>query len=74
MRRDGFTLMELVVTMACAGIVALVAFGVWKGLHGDYVRLQRDYQTSTGALLQDLIQTKNRVVVNPDPATVNKRF
>lgn len=66
--------MELVVTMACAGIVALVAFGVWKGMHGDYVRLQRDYQTSTGALLQDLIQTKNRVVVNPDPATVDKRF
>ena len=73
-RRDGFTLMELVVTMACAGIVALVAFGVWKGMHGDYVRLQRDYQTSTGALLQDMIQTKNRVVVNPDPATIDKRF
>ena len=49
-------MMELVVTMACAGIVALVAFGVWKGMHGDYVRLQRDYQSSTGQLLQDLIQ------------------
>ena len=66
--------MELVVTMACAGIVALVAFGVWKGMHGDYERLQRDYQSSTVELLQELIQTKNRVVVNPDPATVNKRF
>lgn len=66
--------MELVVTMACAGIVAMVAFGVWKGMHGDYVRLQRDYQTSTGALLQDLIQTKNRVVVNPDPNSISNRY
>ena len=66
--------MELIVTMACAGIVALVAFGVWNGMLGDYVRLQRDYQTCTGQLLQDLIQTKNRVVVNPDPATIDKRF
>ena len=66
--------MELIVTMACAGIVALVAFGVWKGMHGDYVRLQRVYQTSTGQLLQDLIQTKNRVVVKPGPATIDKRF
>lgn len=66
--------MELVVTMACAGIVALVAFGVWKGMRGDYVRLQRDYQTSTGALLQDLIQTKNRVVVNPDPKSISNRY
>ena len=73
-RKDGFTLMELVVTMACAGIVALVAFGVWKSMHGDYVRLQRDYQTSTGALLQDLIQTKNRVVVNPDPKSISNRY
>ena len=74
MRRDGFTLMELVVAMACAGIVTLVALGVWKNLHGDYVRLQREYQASSGQLLQDLTQTKKRVVVNPDPATVNKRF
>lgn len=66
--------MELVVTMACAGIVALVAFGVWKGMHGDYVRLQRDYQTSTGALLQDMIQTKNRVMVNPDPKSISNRY
>lgn len=66
--------MELIVTMACAGIVALVAFGVWKGMHGDYVRLQRDYQTSTGALLQDLIQTKNRVMVNPDPKSISNRY
>lgn len=66
--------MELMVTMACAGIVALVAFGVWKGMHGDYVRLQRDYQTSTGALLQDLIQTKNRVVVSPDPNSISNRY
>ena len=74
MRRDGFTLMELVVTMACAGIVALVAFGVWKGMHGDYVRLQMDYQTSSGQLLQDLIQTKKRVVVDPDPKSIQNRF
>ncbi len=74
MRRDGFTLMELVVTMACAGIVALVAFGVWKGMHGDYVRLQKDYQTSSGQLLQDLIQTKKRVVVDPDPKSIQNRF
>ena len=66
--------MELIVTMACAGIVALVAFGVWKGMHGDYVRLQRDYQTRTGALLQDLIQTKNRVMVNPDPKSISNRY
>ncbi|GEM_PF-1635032 len=66
--------MELIVTMACAGIVALVAFGVWKGMHGDYVRLQRDYQSSTGELLQDLIQTKNRVVVNPDPKSISNRY
>ncbi|MBR2073872.1 MAG: hypothetical protein IJ977_01155 [Fibrobacter sp.] len=66
--------MELIVTMACAGIVALVAFVVWKGMHGDYVRLQRDYQTSTGALLQDLIQTKNRLVVNPDPKSISNRY
>lgn len=66
--------MELVVTMACAGIVALVTFGVWKGMHGDYVRLQRDYQTSTGQLLQDLIQTKSRVVVNPDPKSISNRY
>ena len=74
MRRDGFTLMELVVTMACAGIVALVAFGVWKGMHGDYVRLQKDYQTSSGQLLQNLIQTKKRVVVDPDPKSIQNRF
>ena len=74
MRRDGFTLMELVVAMACAGIVTLVAFGVWKGMHGDYVRLQRDYQASSGQLLQDLVQTKKRVVVNPDPNTIIKRY
>ncbi len=66
--------MELVVTMACAGIVALVAFGVWKGMHGDYVRLQKDYQTSSGQLLQDLIQTKKRVVVDPDPKSIQNRF
>ncbi len=74
MRRDGFTLIELLVAMACAGIVTLVAFGVWKGMHGDYVRLQRDYQTSTEALLQDLIQTKNRVMVNPDPNSISNRY
>ena len=74
MRRDGFTLMELVVTMACAGIVALVAFGVWKGMHGDYVRLQKEYQTSSGQMLQDLIQTKKRVVVDPDPKSIQNRF
>ena len=66
--------MELVVAMACAGIVTLVALGVWKHLHGDYVRLQRDYQTSSGQMLQNLIQTKNRVVVNPDPNTIQTRF
>lgn len=66
--------MELVVTMACAGIVALVAFGVWKGMHGDYARLQKDYQTSSGQLLQDLIQTKKRVVVDPDPKSIQNRF
>ena len=66
--------MELVVTMACAGIVALVAFGVWKGMHGDYVRLQKDYQTSSGQLLQNLIQTKNRIVVHPDPNTITNRY
>ena len=66
--------MELVVTMACAGIVALVAFGVWKGMHGDYVRLQKDYQTSSGQLLQNLIQTKKRVVVDPDPKSIQNRF
>ena len=66
--------MELVVTMACASIVALVALGVWKNLHGDYVRLQREYQTSSGQLLQNLIQTKKRVVDNPDPNTIIKRY
>ena len=66
--------MELVVTMACAGIVALVAFGVWKGMHGDYVRLQKEYQTSSGQMLQDLIQTKKRVVVDPDPKSIQNRF
>ena len=74
MRRDGFTLMELVVAMACAGIITLVALGVWKNLHGDYVRLQREYQASSGQLLQDLTQTKMRVVVNPDPKTIIKRY
>ena len=52
----------------------LVALGVWKSLHGDYVRLQKDYQTSSGQMLQDLIQTKKRVVVNPDPNTIIKRY
>jgi prepilin-type N-terminal cleavage/methylation domain-containing protein len=74
MRRDGFTLVELLVAMACASIVMLVALGVWKSLHGDYVRLQKDYQTSSGQMLQDLIQTKKRVVVNPDPNTIIKRY
>ena len=66
--------MELVVAMACAGIVTLVAFGVWKNLHGDYVRLQREYQASSGQLLQDLTQTKKRVVVNPDPKSISNRY
>ena len=74
MRRDGFTLIELLVAMACAGIVTLVAFGVWKGMHGAYVRLQRDYQASSGLLLQDLIQIKKRVVVNPDPNSISNRY
>ena len=74
MRRDGFTLMELVVAMACAGIVTLVALGVWNNLHGDYVRLQREYQASSGQLLQDLTQTKKRVVVNPDPSKIQIRY
>ncbi len=66
--------MELVVTMACASIVALVALGVWKNLHGNYVRLQKEYQTSSGQLLLDLTQIKKRVVVNPDPKTIIKRY
>lgn len=74
MRRDGFTLMELMVAMACAGIITLVALGVWKNLHGDYVLLQRNYQASSKQLLQDLGQTKNRIVDNPDPNTIQSRF
>ena len=66
--------MELMVAMACAGIVTLVAFGVWKNLHGDYVKLQRDYQTSSGQMLQDLTQIKKRVVVDPDPNKIQTRF
>ena len=74
MRRDGFTLMELMVTMACAGIVALVAFGAWKGFQGEYVHLQKDYQAKSGQLVQELIQIKKRVVVDPDPNTIQTRF
>ena len=50
--------MELMVTMACAGIVALVAFGAWKGFQGEYVHLQKDYQAKSGQLVQELIQIK----------------
>ena len=74
MRRDGFTLMELMVAMACAGIVTLVALGVWKNLHGDYVRLQMDYQTGSRQLHQNLMQIKKRAVVNPDPNTIQMRY
>lgn len=62
MRRDGFTLIELLVAMACAGIVALVALGAWGNMHGNYVRLQKEYQSSSRQLLQDIVQTKNRVL------------
>ena len=62
MRRDGFTLIELLVAMACAGIVALVAFGAWGNMHGNYVRLQKEYQSSSRQLLQDVVQMKNRVL------------
>ena len=74
MRRNGFTLVELMVAMACAGIVALVAFGAWSGMQRFYVQKQKDYQAQSGQLLQDLIQTKKRVVVNPDPNTIIKRY
>jgi prepilin-type N-terminal cleavage/methylation domain-containing protein len=62
MRRDGFTLIELLVAMACAGIVALAAFGAWGNMHGNYVRLQKEYQASSSQLLQDIVQMKNRVL------------
>ena len=73
MRRDGFTLIELMVAMACAGIVALVALGAWSNLHGNYVRLQRDYQASSRQLLQDIVQTKNRVLKG-ERGTIEKRY
>ena len=73
MRRDGFTLIELLVAMACAGIVALIALGAWNNLHGSYVRLQKDYQSSSRQLLQDIVQTKNRVLKG-ERGTIEKRY
>ena len=55
-------MIELLVAMACAGIVALVALGAWGNMHGNYVRLQKEYQSSSRQLLQDIVQTKNRVL------------
>lgn len=55
-------MIELLVAMACAGIVALVALGAWGNMHGNYVRLQKEYQNSSRQLLQDIVQTKNRVL------------
>ena len=62
MRREGFTLIELLVSMACAGIVTLVALGAWGSMHGNYVKLQKEYRDSSSQLLQDLVQKKNRIL------------
>jgi len=65
--------MELLVAMACAGIVALVAFGAWGNMHGNYVRLQKEYQASSRLLLQDIVQTKNRVL-RGERGAIEKRY
>ena len=74
MRRDGFTLIELMVAMTCAGIVALVALGVWKNLYGNYAWLLKNYQACSSDFLQDLEQIKKRVVTKPDPNIIQIRY
>jgi len=65
--------MELLVAMACAGIVALVALGAWTNLHGNYVRLQKEYQASSKQILQDVVQIKNRVLKG-ERGTIESRY
>ena len=73
MRRDGFTLIELLVAMACAGIVALAAFGAWGNMHGNYVRLQKEYQSSSKQLLQEIVETKSRILKG-ERGTIENRY
>ena len=54
--------MELMVAVVCAGAVALVAFGMWKNVHGACAGLRSGYLEDSGQALQNLVRTKNRVL------------
>ena len=53
-KKEGFTLIELMVASLAASVISLVALQVYAGYHKLFLHLYNDYQKETAAILKEL--------------------
>ena len=61
--KAGFTLMELMVAVACASVLALAVMGGYAAYRKVHARYTESYGRMSVELLQELHESRNRVVV-----------